>query len=73
MIDFYKTIMGHTFYEGTMPRLVRAIEKVATIMERVEKRHEHECPVCGHRPRKEEHEHNVQAKSEGGAGGSPPR
>jgi len=70
MIDFYKTVMGHAFYEGTMPRLVRAIEKVATIMERMEKRYGHECPVCGHRP-KEEHE--TQAKSEGGAEGPPSR
>jgi hypothetical protein len=24
--EFFQTRMGHTFYEGTMPRLVKAIE-----------------------------------------------
>jgi DNA-directed RNA polymerase subunit RPC12/RpoP len=54
-MDFYKTIMGHKFYEGTVPRLVRAVEKLVESLDRIEKGRETECPVCGHRtkPRSE--------------------
>lgn len=33
MTEFYQTRMGHQFYEGTVPRLVRAIERVADALE----------------------------------------
>lgn len=33
MSDFYLTVMGRRFYEGTLPRLVAAVERVATVLE----------------------------------------
>lgn len=37
MIDFFQTRMGHTFFEGTMPRIAKALEKIAAAMEKEEK------------------------------------
>src|SRR5262245_58946234 len=34
MPDFFQTRMGQTFYDGTMPRLARAAEKIAVALER---------------------------------------
>lgn len=31
--EFFQTGMGKTFFEGTLPRMVRAIERVATALE----------------------------------------
>ena len=33
MAEFFKTIMGRNFYEGAVPRIVSAIEKIAKLME----------------------------------------
>jgi hypothetical protein len=33
MSDFYRTRMGQTFYEHTLPSLIRAIERLATAVE----------------------------------------
>ena len=27
--DFFQTRMGHAFYNGTMPRIAKALEKIA--------------------------------------------
>lgn len=35
MIDFYKTVMGHRFYEGTMPELVRQLTRLNTNIEKM--------------------------------------
>ncbi len=40
MSDFYKTRMGHTFYEHTMPELVRQLERLNDLLERLTKRSE---------------------------------
>lgn len=44
MIEFFKTQMGRAFYEGAVPRLIRAVERLA---DAVEKANEDVCPVCG--------------------------
>ena len=33
MSEFFRTIMGRQFIDGTMPRLVKALERIATAME----------------------------------------
>jgi len=33
-IEFFQTKMGQLFYEGTMPKLVKALERVATALEK---------------------------------------
>lgn len=35
MIDFHTTMMGKKFYEGTAPRIARALEKISGELERV--------------------------------------
>ena len=30
MSDFYKTVIGQRYYNGDFPRLVKALEKIAT-------------------------------------------
>lgn len=35
--DFFQTVMGHRFIEGTIPRLTKAVERLADSMERAEK------------------------------------
>jgi len=32
--EFFKTRMGHTFIEGTVPRLIESISRLAKAMER---------------------------------------
>ncbi len=32
---FYKTRMGHRFYEHTMPELVRVLERIGTALEKL--------------------------------------
>lgn len=34
MSEFFKTVMGRAFYEGTMPRLVKALESIAKSLEK---------------------------------------
>lgn len=31
--EFFQTRMGHTFYEGTMPRIAKALERIADALE----------------------------------------
>ena len=31
--QFFETRMGQTFYQGTMPRIARSLEKIANVME----------------------------------------
>jgi hypothetical protein len=31
--EFFQTGMGRTFYEGTMPKIARALERLATVLE----------------------------------------
>ncbi len=35
MSDFHKTRMGHTFYEHTMPELVRQLARLNDLLERL--------------------------------------
>ena len=37
-IDFHRTIMGHRFYEGTMPELVRQLTRLNSLLERLVER-----------------------------------
>ena len=32
--EFFQTRMGQTFYEGTMPRIAAALERIATALEK---------------------------------------
>jgi hypothetical protein len=32
-IDFYQTVMGRAFYDGTMPKLAEALERIASALE----------------------------------------
>ncbi len=42
-IPFYKTRMGHRFYESTMPALVKQLERLNELLERlVDQRQDHE-------------------------------
>lgn len=34
MPDFYQTVMGRRFFESTMPRIARALERIADALER---------------------------------------
>jgi hypothetical protein len=34
MIQFFQSVMGRTFYEGTMPRIARALEAIGAEMKR---------------------------------------
>ena len=36
--SFFQTIMGHTFYEGTVPRVAKALERIAAALEEANKR-----------------------------------
>lgn len=36
--SFFQTIMGHTFYEGTVPRIARALERIAIALEEANKK-----------------------------------
>ena len=33
MTEFFQTIMGRAFYDGTMPRIATALERIATALE----------------------------------------
>ena len=35
MLDFARTGMGHRFFEGDLPRLVKAAERIAAALERI--------------------------------------
>jgi hypothetical protein len=35
MSEFFQTRMGQKFYEGTMPRLVKALERIADSLGRI--------------------------------------
>ena len=48
MVEFFQTRMGQIFYEGTVPRMVRALERIANALERANELEESDvCPVCG--------------------------
>jgi len=32
--EFFQTVMGHRFYEGDVPRLVKALERIADALEK---------------------------------------
>jgi len=32
-VEFFQTLMGRRFYEGTMPRIARALDRLATVLE----------------------------------------
>ena len=34
-VDFYRTRMGHTYYEHTLPELVRQIKRLNDLLERL--------------------------------------
>ena len=34
MIEFFQTVMGKRFYEGTAPRIAAALERIADELER---------------------------------------
>jgi hypothetical protein len=36
--SFFQTIMGHTFYEGTVPRIAKALERIAIALEEANKK-----------------------------------
>ena len=36
--SFFQTIMGHTFYEGTVPRIAKALERIAAALEEANKK-----------------------------------
>lgn len=36
MSEFYKTAMGRTFYEGTVPRIAKALEEIPRIARALE-------------------------------------
>ena len=40
MSDFYRTGMGHKFYEGTMPELVAQLRRLNDNLEKINKDHE---------------------------------
>ena len=42
MSDFYKTRMGQRFYECTMPELVKQLQRLNDLLERLVSRQEHE-------------------------------
>jgi uncharacterized protein YukE len=35
MSDFFRTLMGQKFYEGTMPRIAKALERIADALEKI--------------------------------------
>jgi hypothetical protein len=35
MIEFFQTVMGHRFYEGDVPRITKALERIATCLEKM--------------------------------------
>jgi len=48
MVEFFQSRMGHIFYEGTVPRMVRALERIADALEKANELEEADvCPVCG--------------------------
>jgi hypothetical protein len=36
--SFFQTLMGRTYYEGTVPRLVKALERIADALEEQNRR-----------------------------------
>lgn len=35
MIQFFETVMGKRFYEGQLPQLIKALERIATLLEKL--------------------------------------
>ena len=33
MSEFYQTLMGRKFYDADVPRIVKALERIATVLE----------------------------------------
>ena len=49
MDDFYKTRMGLTFFQAHVPAIIRALERIATILEtKMEGVGIWECEDCNH-------------------------
>lgn len=44
-VPFYRTQMGHRYYEHTLPELVRQLARVADVLERTAARREAEEPA----------------------------
>jgi hypothetical protein len=42
--EFFQTIMGRQFYDGTLPRIAQALERIATALE---KQNEPDDGFCG--------------------------
>ena len=40
MVEFFQTVMGHHFYEGTMPQIAKSLSRIATALEKANERHE---------------------------------
>lgn len=46
-VEFFQTVMGHKFYEGDVPRIAKALERIATALEGLNpKESEERCPKC---------------------------
>ncbi len=41
MLEFYKTRAGRTYFEATLPRLIKAIERLADALEEKEEKEEY--------------------------------
>jgi hypothetical protein len=52
-MDFYDTVGGRRFIEGTVPKLIRAIERAAKAMERANQLKERELALAGAKPEPE--------------------
>lgn len=33
MLEFFRTVAGRTFFDGSVPRLIKALERIATALE----------------------------------------
>jgi hypothetical protein len=42
--EFFQTIMGRQFYDGTLPRIAKALERIANALEETNKRAEAAVP-----------------------------
>ena len=40
MVEFFQTVMGRAFYEGTMPSIAKSLSRIANALEKANERHE---------------------------------
>ena len=40
MVEFFQTVMGHAFYEGTMPQIAKSLSRIAGALEKANEQHE---------------------------------